>query len=374
MSRIKPIIPTKIVTGGVDTGLQLSGGVGVTDLDSLTDVNVPTPNPGDVLVYDGLEWVASGEIESKIDSLLSGIEHGAAVTSIASAPPAKPVEGEMHIVGATPTGDFAGHKNQIALYESGAWTFTSPLPNEAHLNEADNSVYHWSGMAWNKVVGGGAIQLGGLTNVDPTADTAANNGDVLAFSGGSWRPTPSVIGSVSHIKQDFKAANQGLWVDIGTPRWTQLDIDGGIFNSSGPVGSIIQFADSKDVVVDMAISWITTYVRFASGSQDYGSGASNANFADSSRFSIAWAAMHDYVNNFISKNNLGASFRIMVTQTTAGKGVVNVQSEYVSNYGEQFRCNLNYYLNGGLDRVSKFRLTHNYGSGLMGYTGILTVI
>ena len=44
----------------------------------------------------------------------------------ASIPPASPEEGQCWLVGAGPSGDWAGHEGKIAGYQPGGWIFASP--------------------------------------------------------------------------------------------------------------------------------------------------------------------------------------------------------------------------------------------------------
>lgn len=41
-------------------------------------------------------------------------------------PPSEPEESERHVVGAAPTGAFAGHAGEIAVFQEGAWAFLTP--------------------------------------------------------------------------------------------------------------------------------------------------------------------------------------------------------------------------------------------------------
>lgn len=49
-----------------------------------------------------------------------------AVKQLASAPPSAPVAGDRALVGASPTGAFTGHTNDIAVYRNSAWSFYTP--------------------------------------------------------------------------------------------------------------------------------------------------------------------------------------------------------------------------------------------------------
>ena len=76
-------------------------------------------------------------------------------TTVASiggnAPPASPVDGEMHIAGAAPTGAWAGQANNLARYvvQGGFWQFYS-AGTQARIafNTDDGGLYAWHADAW----------------------------------------------------------------------------------------------------------------------------------------------------------------------------------------------------------------------------------
>ena len=65
-----------------------------------------------------------------------------------TAPPATATEGQRHIVGAAPTGDWAGHAGEIAVFEAGAWSFLTPGPGWKAYVQAEAAVAVWTGSAW----------------------------------------------------------------------------------------------------------------------------------------------------------------------------------------------------------------------------------
>lgn len=52
----------------------------------------------------------------------------AVATHGANAPPAAPIAGECHIVGALPVGAWAGQSDSIAIHDGFGWQFTVPKP------------------------------------------------------------------------------------------------------------------------------------------------------------------------------------------------------------------------------------------------------
>lgn len=90
-------------------------------------------------------------IDDQVAPLVFGIEHGSPIGAILNTPKGTEPDGTLVLVGTAPTGDFAKHPNEIAFRENGKWVFTKPTANEAHANDDDNNIYHWSGTQWNSV-------------------------------------------------------------------------------------------------------------------------------------------------------------------------------------------------------------------------------
>lgn len=71
-----------------------------------------------------------------------------------AAPPASPVDGQMHIVAAAATGAWAGQTNNLARYValSASWQFY-PAGTQARIvfNQADGGLYIWHTAAWRQL-------------------------------------------------------------------------------------------------------------------------------------------------------------------------------------------------------------------------------
>lgn len=62
-------------------------------------------------------------------------------------PPGSPAEGDVYIVAASPTGDWAGQAGKIAYYNSG-WKFIAPLEGCTLWVNDENITYSYDGAAW----------------------------------------------------------------------------------------------------------------------------------------------------------------------------------------------------------------------------------
>jgi Protein of unknown function (DUF2793) len=97
------------------------------------------------------------------------------VQSIASSPPAAPQPGQCWIVGASPSGVWAGHAGAIAGWTSGGWRFVAPLDGMQAWSIADNCVAMRGGGAWEKgVVKGAKLLCNGVQTVGARQPAVAN--------------------------------------------------------------------------------------------------------------------------------------------------------------------------------------------------------
>ena len=126
-----------------------------------------------------------------LDVLVAGAAEGLPL----AAPPASPALGSCYIIGASPSGAWAGHAQQVAAFTSGGWRFVAPREGMSLYVASNGKTAQYHGSAWEvgtvnasqlvvdglKVVGarGSAIvaPAGGATN-DAEARTAI--GQILA--------------------------------------------------------------------------------------------------------------------------------------------------------------------------------------------------
>lgn len=84
-------------------------------------------------------------------------------------PPPSPAEGERHVVGATPTGAFAGHAGAIAAFQEGAWAFFAPRDGWTLWDAATEALYLHDGGAW--IAAAPDPETLPLLGINTTADT-----------------------------------------------------------------------------------------------------------------------------------------------------------------------------------------------------------
>jgi hypothetical protein len=81
-------------------------------------------------------------------TLLDALVHAAVEAGPLAAPPAGPVEGQCWIVGAAPTGPWAGQANAIAIRTGGGWRFAPPREGMRAMRLTDGAQLRFVGGAW----------------------------------------------------------------------------------------------------------------------------------------------------------------------------------------------------------------------------------
>ena len=86
-------------------------------------------------------------------------------------PPGSPAEGDRYIVAASPTGAWAGHAADIAVWQDGAWDFHDPREGWRAWVEDENTLLAFDGTAWTDITPTiTALQNLTLLGVGTTAD------------------------------------------------------------------------------------------------------------------------------------------------------------------------------------------------------------
>lgn len=116
----------------------------------------------------------------RLDALLNA----GAIDKDLSTPPGSPATGDVYIVGAAATGDWAAQENNIAYFEQ-VWRFV--VPNEGMLlwvNDEDKH-YVFDGSAWTPT----AASINALDDLSDVAITAPADGEVLVYDSvsGGWK-------------------------------------------------------------------------------------------------------------------------------------------------------------------------------------------
>ena len=104
-----------------------------------------------------------------------------------SAPPGSPAEGDRYVVGASPTGDWAGHATHIAWYDGSTWQFDTAEEGWFLYIADENKFYLFDGAAWGEFAGGGDMLKStydtdndGIVDKAETIDDGAGNSATAA--------------------------------------------------------------------------------------------------------------------------------------------------------------------------------------------------
>ena len=113
-----------------------------------------------------LKHITHNEALQRLDILVQPVVE----SSLETAPPGSPLEGEAHIVAAGATGAWAGHDGEIAAFQAGAWSFFDPAAGWQVYDRQAGTLKLHSGAAWVPVAatGAGLPQLGVNASADAT--------------------------------------------------------------------------------------------------------------------------------------------------------------------------------------------------------------
>ncbi len=106
-------------------------------------------------------------------------------------PPAAPVAGRAHALGAVPTGAWAGQGGALAVWRGGAWAFVTPREGWRAWDLSSGTLRVFAGGAWSATGGGAATsveRLGiGATADDTNRLAVAADATLLTHAGGGHR-------------------------------------------------------------------------------------------------------------------------------------------------------------------------------------------
>ena len=111
-----------------------------------------------------------------IDAIISGT-----VIDFNNTPPGSPSDGDVHVVGTSPTGVWSGEANAIAYYYNG-WQFFNPPTRFQVYDLATSSFFNWNGTAWSA----GLLAATSLAGDSDVTITSPAIGQVLVYNGSKW--------------------------------------------------------------------------------------------------------------------------------------------------------------------------------------------
>lgn len=127
--------------------------------------------------------VTHNEAIEALDALVQPVVVSRALTT----PPASPLEGEAWIVAEAATGAWAGHGDEIAAWQSGAWRFLDPAEGWSVFVLADKTHCVFDAGTWTPLasLGAGLVKLGIGTTADMTNRLAVSSPATLLTHAGN---------------------------------------------------------------------------------------------------------------------------------------------------------------------------------------------
>ncbi|QQR38906.1 DUF2793 domain-containing protein [Devosia rhizoryzae] len=135
-----------------------------------------------IMAGQALKHITHNDALQRLDALVQPLVESCLETM----PPATPLPGESYIVPSGAGGVWAGHTDEIAAFQSGAWTFYDPAEGWQVYDREKSALLVYSGTAWTAVaaIGSGLPQLGVNTSADPTNRLAvASEATLLTHAG-----------------------------------------------------------------------------------------------------------------------------------------------------------------------------------------------
>jgi hypothetical protein len=156
-----------------------------------------------------------------------------------NAPTGAEVTGDIALVGAAPSGDFAGHANEIAIKLNGAWHFSGPSANGGLV------LFRKAGSPANRWYGYPAGSPPKLFALDVGLDVLTTRGDLIRR--GASAPERVALGSAGQLLGSD--GTDALWVPGLTTRGDLLTRDASVYKrlALGAVGFTLQ-SDGTDVL------------------------------------------------------------------------------------------------------------------------------
>jgi hypothetical protein len=143
--------------------------------------------------------VASNQAQKEVTvntaiATIDAILNTGAIDKGLNTPPVSPSDGDLYIIGSSPTGDWVSNADNIAYYQT-TWRFIAPNEGMSIWVNDEDLIYTWDGSSWVSSSGGGASALNGLSDV---AITTISTNDVLQYNGTNF-VNQNKIDSLSQI-------------------------------------------------------------------------------------------------------------------------------------------------------------------------------
>lgn len=153
-------------------------------------------------------WGATGRAnDRRLDALVM-----ASVKSVLSAPPGSPADGDRYLIGASPTGAWAGQAGSVAQWNAtlSTWVFYAPKPGWGAYLESARAAMRYAGGAWFTDDLAVNVKGFGATGDGTTDDTAAVLAAFVAVPAGARLHFPA--GTYRLASWSVYALTKRLWL------------------------------------------------------------------------------------------------------------------------------------------------------------------
>lgn len=119
-----------------------------------------------IMAGQALKHITHNDALNRLDALVQPVVE----STVVSTPPVSPLPGEAWLVPSGAAGAWAGHGDEIAAWQDGAWTFFDPAEGWQVFDRASGTLRIFSGSTWVVVAatGAGLPQLGINASADST--------------------------------------------------------------------------------------------------------------------------------------------------------------------------------------------------------------
>lgn len=132
----------------------------------------------------GLTYLEAAQAQKHVgvnDALrrLDGVVQAGVIDKDLSAPPVGPATGDAYIVGAAPSGLWAGQADNLAIWHDTAWFFYAPSAGWIVYVEDEDAFYKYTGASWS-VFGAVTTTSGGATRGYAIEETVTLSGAAVS--------------------------------------------------------------------------------------------------------------------------------------------------------------------------------------------------
>lgn len=209
------------------------------------------------------------ELAAMIDTLL----HANVIDKDLTAPPASPADGDTYIIGAAPTGAWAGKAKYLAYY-IGGWHYLAPQDGWLVWVADESKYYRYSGGAWAATLVTPIDLLASLTDVNTGVLDASKDGLALTYDHDTGKfvlsAVASLFASLGDVDVSGITAGQTIVWDAGSSKFVAADTAAGSFIGQGDTpdayagnaGKLVAVNETEDglvfVEVDLGADPVTT--------------------------------------------------------------------------------------------------------------------